>query len=40
MGKTREDRQAEEGEGRSTEECLEDKEGKTKNAFLIQARYF
>ena len=40
MGKTREDRQAEEGEGRSTEEWLEDKEGKTKNAFLIQARYF
>ena len=32
MGKTQEDRQAEEGEGRSTEEWLEDKEVKTKNA--------
>ena len=32
VGKTQEDRQAEEGEGRSTEEWLEDKEVKTKNA--------
>ena len=32
MGKTQEDRQAEEGEGRSMQEWLEDKEGKTKNA--------
>lgn len=32
VGKTQEDRQEEEGEGRSMQEWLEDKEGKTKNA--------